>query len=81
MYRSHAPVVAAIRTELGVANAKQLDGLKLALLRERLARELEKVTVLTALCGELALTLHDAQQELIEMRASLKRRERKDGRS
>lgn len=76
IYRSHLLVVAAIRSASDTNHAKDTAGLKVALLRDRLERETEKVTILTTLCGELAATLHDARDELASLRARLDRLKR-----
>lgn len=79
IYRSHAVLVAKI-TELSNSNGRSdTSGLKIDLLRERLKREAQKVSLLTTLCGELAAALYDTREELAHTRAIAERLRAKRG--
>jgi len=80
VYRSHQCVVAKI-AELSDPQKRERDvALKVDLLRERLKREVEKVGILTTLCGELAAALHDAREELAFAHSTVERLRMKKGR-
>lgn len=76
VYRYHSGAISIIRSHSEAARVDSSLTLKMSLLKERLAREVAKSTALTALSGELAVALHDALDELVELRARAKRIDR-----
>lgn len=73
VYRSHPIVVQKVAEMSGRRSLAEANLLKLDLLREKLKKEVEKVGLLTTLCAELAVALHDVREELAHAQATVKR--------
>ena len=69
IYRSHRLAVERLRASFSDTTKQQKLALKLDLLKEQVRRERQKVTMLTTLCGELAVELSDTREKLVQERA------------
>lgn len=79
VYRSHPTVAASIAQLSDPHRSEKGVSLKADLLRGRLRKEVEKVRILTTLCGELAVALHDTREELAFSQATIERLRMKTG--
>lgn len=77
IYRSHRSALEKIQESNAAswkADSRSAKAeLKLELLRDRHRREVERVRMLTTLCGELAAALADTKTELADARAVIER--------